>query len=196
MATTYYVSTTGNDTTGNGSVNLPYATINKALSISPSPNTISVAPGTYTPVSTGKITISIPVTIIGSGPGVILDFRNIPSYNSFIQVTSSNVSIINMSIITSVAKTTVHCIMVGGSTTGNTLSNIILDGVIMSTLKSTTASYCVCLQSSPSVILGSNKFSNITIQNCELTNATNGLKINFWCCMVALAKKNKLSRFE
>jgi len=48
----YYVSKTGSDSTGSGSQSLPYATVNKVLSLIPSNNsnhvTIYVAPGVYT----------------------------------------------------------------------------------------------------------------------------------------------------
>lgn len=47
----FYVSTTGSDTTGNGSVSAPYATITKAVSIAettaPGNATVIVEPGTY-----------------------------------------------------------------------------------------------------------------------------------------------------
>lgn len=44
---TYYVATTGNDTTGNGSIGNPWATIDKARVSSGNGDTISIASGTY-----------------------------------------------------------------------------------------------------------------------------------------------------
>jgi len=43
-----YVGKNGNDTTGDGSANLPYLTISKALTVATSSKTIFVFPGTYT----------------------------------------------------------------------------------------------------------------------------------------------------
>lgn len=48
IGATIYVATTGNDTTGNGSAETPYATITKAISVATANvDTISVAGGTY-----------------------------------------------------------------------------------------------------------------------------------------------------
>jgi hypothetical protein len=51
-ATTYFVSTTGNDTTGDGSVSLPWRTIQKCANTAASGDTCSVNDGTYT-ISSG-----------------------------------------------------------------------------------------------------------------------------------------------
>ena len=45
---TYYIATTGNDTTGNGSSGNPWATLSKAYSSSTGGDTIECAAGTYT----------------------------------------------------------------------------------------------------------------------------------------------------
>ena len=45
---TYYVATTGSNTTGNGSASQPWATITHALSQVPDGSLILVRPGTYT----------------------------------------------------------------------------------------------------------------------------------------------------
>ena len=45
---TYYVSNTGNDTTGDGSIDNHYATINKAITAAVNGDVIEVGPGTYT----------------------------------------------------------------------------------------------------------------------------------------------------
>jgi hypothetical protein len=47
FATKYYVSKTGNDSTGNGSEGNPYLTINKAISVSGNGSAIVVGAGTY-----------------------------------------------------------------------------------------------------------------------------------------------------
>ncbi len=43
-----YVAKSGNDTTGDGSANLPYLTITKALSVASAGTTVFIFPGTYT----------------------------------------------------------------------------------------------------------------------------------------------------
>jgi hypothetical protein len=52
--TTYYVATTGNDTTGDGSVGNPWATLQKAHDTAAASSQISVAAGRYDPVSVSK----------------------------------------------------------------------------------------------------------------------------------------------
>jgi len=62
--TTYYVSTTGSDETGDGSYSNPWKTIQHAVGQVSSGDTIMVASGTYTGAIVGKN-----VTISGLGPG-------------------------------------------------------------------------------------------------------------------------------
>jgi hypothetical protein len=64
MPTTWWVETTGNDTTGSGTSGAPYATIGKALSVAASGDTIAVQTGTYVVTSTMAITQST-ITIQG-----------------------------------------------------------------------------------------------------------------------------------
>jgi hypothetical protein len=61
--TTYYVSNSGNDA-NDGSWFHPFATIQHAVGVAASGDTIDVAPGTY--VETGQITISKSLTITGA----------------------------------------------------------------------------------------------------------------------------------
>ena len=56
---TYYVATTGNDTTGDGSFSLPWKTIGKAASVMVAGDTTYIRGGTYN--VTGSITPAIPV---------------------------------------------------------------------------------------------------------------------------------------
>jgi len=62
--TTYYVSTTGSDVTGDGSWHSPWKTVQYAIGQVYSGDTIEVAPGTY--VETGQIVISSNLTITGT----------------------------------------------------------------------------------------------------------------------------------
>jgi hypothetical protein len=64
---TYYVATTGNDTTNSGtSTASPFATINKALSLSTGGQTIAVASGSYNAVKDNKVR-TLGVTLLGYG---------------------------------------------------------------------------------------------------------------------------------
>ena len=56
---TLYVTKTGNDSTGNGTVGTPYLTIAKALSVSTSGGFVSIGPGTYQETSgSGYLTLN------------------------------------------------------------------------------------------------------------------------------------------
>jgi hypothetical protein len=73
--TTWFVTTGGNDTTGNGTSGNPYATVSKANSVALNGDTINVGPGTFTwqKISFAQSTITIvgasgyPLTTIMDG---------------------------------------------------------------------------------------------------------------------------------
>jgi hypothetical protein len=63
--TIYYVSTSGNDSTGDGSIGNPYATITRAITRSVNGDVIEIAAGTYT----GNFDVNKVVTINGVNAG-------------------------------------------------------------------------------------------------------------------------------
>jgi hypothetical protein len=65
-ASTWYVSTSGNDTTGNGSSLNPYKTIQKAVSVAGAYDTIQCAAGTYT----SGANLNKPLYLLGAQEGV------------------------------------------------------------------------------------------------------------------------------
>lgn len=72
---TFYVATTGNDTTGDGSVGNPYATPSKAHSVAADGDTIEIADGTY--VEASYITFNKAVTFHGASKlGTIIESLN------------------------------------------------------------------------------------------------------------------------
>lgn len=83
-AATYYVSMTGNDTTGDGSVGAPYRTINKGLSIVFAGDTLYVTQGNYTndvkATSVRSGTINSPITIVGQNWPNVGEIRLVNSY--------------------------------------------------------------------------------------------------------------------
>ncbi len=58
MPTTWYVETTGNDSTGSGTSGAPYLTVGKAVSVAAGGDTIAVQTGTYTITSAITLTQS------------------------------------------------------------------------------------------------------------------------------------------
>ena len=75
-AATNWVSTTGSDTSGNGSSSLPYATIQKAVNVSVGADLVIVRPGTYSGVGNRAINLggkSITVTSLDGPDATILD---------------------------------------------------------------------------------------------------------------------------
>lgn len=71
--TTIYVSTSGNDTTGHGSISTPYATIDKALSVAADNDKISISPGNYLNPSAA---ISVDVALLAPAGGVYIGVFN------------------------------------------------------------------------------------------------------------------------
>ena len=71
-ATTYYVRTTGNDTTGEGTALLPWLTIAKALAVPPaSGDTINIGAGTFDEVY-GRVVLPNGVNAVGAGAASIV----------------------------------------------------------------------------------------------------------------------------
>lgn len=96
-ANTIYVSTTGNDNTGDGSRDNPYQTVDRAIEAnrqSGGDKTIFLFDGVY---ETGNILISNNVTIIGQTCGNVI----ISSREEFIFNISSTVSITNLTLVNS-----------------------------------------------------------------------------------------------
>ena len=73
---TYYIATTGNDTTGNGSESTPWATFAKFLSSSASGDTCIIAAGTYTwataTVANRTVQAATGAAVIFDGAGAIV----------------------------------------------------------------------------------------------------------------------------
>lgn len=83
----WYVATTGNDTTGDGSSGNPFATINKAVNAASPGDSIYVAPGTYTFSTSPRVTVNKPLSLYGAQAGV--DARSRSGPETVIDVGSS-----------------------------------------------------------------------------------------------------------
>ncbi|MCE5185985.1 MAG: right-handed parallel beta-helix repeat-containing protein [Planctomycetaceae bacterium] len=80
----YFVSPTGSDTTGNGSINLPYKTIGKAVQMVSAGGTIYLRAGQHDYISTISLskngTSVLPITLQGyQDEDVVLDFTGQPT---------------------------------------------------------------------------------------------------------------------
>jgi hypothetical protein len=77
VGTTRYVATTGNDTTGDGTVGNPYRTIQKGVNVSAAGDTVSVTAGAYgeNVESLNSGTAVNPITILGVGSVSTRGFR-------------------------------------------------------------------------------------------------------------------------
>ena len=99
------VSTTGSDTTGNGSSGSPYATLSKAVSESSNGDTIKIKPGNYVESkrsSNVALNINKQLTLIGRS--TTLETRPEITLESItdqtgIQIIESNVSLIGLTFI-------------------------------------------------------------------------------------------------
>lgn len=90
----WYISSTGSDTTGNGTLGNPYATVSKALTVCANTDTIRLVTGTYTITSTTNINKQVTIT---SNSGVKTDVilnANCTIYN----IQESSVSITYMTL--------------------------------------------------------------------------------------------------
>src|SRR4051794_20264415 len=73
---TLYVSTTGSDSTGDGTQAKPWQTISKAAGLVVAGDTVLIAPGTYAEsitIDDKHGTSGNPITFLASGPGVVID---------------------------------------------------------------------------------------------------------------------------
>ena len=76
-ANTIYVNATGNDDTGNGSINNPYHTIGKGMSSVSENGTIRLANGKYSGTGNTELTISKSRSIVGeSQKGTVINGQN------------------------------------------------------------------------------------------------------------------------
>ncbi len=98
IGTDIYVSTSGSDTTGDGSQSNPYQTISKGISMVYPGGTVHILSGTYNGTNNRNIAISKNVNLIGEGGIVTIDGQStsvIFTINSGYTVTMSNLTLTN-----------------------------------------------------------------------------------------------------
>lgn len=91
---TWYISTTGSDTTGNGTLGNPYATISKTLTVCANTDVIKLLDGTYTITSTTNINKQVTITSNSTNKTLVILNANCTIYN----IQESNVSITYMTL--------------------------------------------------------------------------------------------------
>ncbi len=69
LAADLYVATNGSDTAGNGSLGAPFATLQRAVDLAATGDTIHLAGGVYTPTATAHVRSKRDLTIEGAGRG-------------------------------------------------------------------------------------------------------------------------------
>jgi len=110
----WYISTTGSDTTGDGSVGNPYATVSKCLTVCSNTDSIKALTGTYTITSTTNVDKQVTIT---SNSGVKTDVI-FSSNCTIFNVQQSNVSITYVTLQTS---STSELVTIDRMSTGSTV---------------------------------------------------------------------------
>jgi len=121
---TVYVSTTGSDVTGDGTLATPYATISNAILFCSNGYTIKMIDGTYTISSTVNINKQVTIT---SNSGTKTDVILSGSCTIF-NVQQNNINITNMTLQTSI---TDNLITIDSMSTGSTLPTF-WDSIVIS----------------------------------------------------------------
>ena len=161
---TYYIATTGNDTTGNGSSGNPWATLSKAYSSSTAGDTIICAAGTYTwatqtfsstrTITGAALSNGLPTTIFDGGGASVSDAARWAC--SSVNITISNVWFRNLTL-------TANAYGIGGYSYQN--ANLIaLTNVVFSSI---TFGGANC-----GVLGGLNATTPLTLTNCLIYNIT------------------------
>lgn len=174
-AQTYYISATGSDAVGNGSISSPWRTLYKAASVVKAPGSvIHVTAGTYT--ETEQVKLDVGVSIEGEGPSSVIksaltaDWKEILSLRSE-EGTNGNQHISNLKF-DGQNLSTFWCIYVSGRSNVSINDCIIADfkdrGVIFNGRNDDVAA-------APGIYATGNKFYNNKVSNCAAYNTANGI---------------------
>ncbi|MGA7720281.1 MAG: FlgD immunoglobulin-like domain containing protein [Ignavibacteriaceae bacterium] len=168
QASNYYVSTSGNDGTGDGSSGNPWATIQYAVSAATDGDIINISNGTYTLTST--LYLNHQLSLIGqSENGVIIDVSGITSHSWGINVNKSNSSLTNLTLKPNPNNTGGYPIHVSDNSNPRVLiSNISITYISISGSYKTAFDF--------------NGVDNVTISYLTATNTTNGNGIQVSAC--------------
>ncbi len=190
-----YVALNGNDTTGNGSQDSPYLTLQKAITIAnsissaSSPVTIIIYPGVYTENNTASLTITaLGITISGTSSSSSIIKPSVGNQ----PLISSGVSfqINNLTLLCSIASTSSALYLFGSA------NNSIIQSVnirlfnIGCNLAGTSSTYlvksCVFRDNTTAIQAVDNK---IVINNCNIQGSTSTLYANTGISLSGSANK-------
>jgi hypothetical protein len=154
--TNYYVSTAGNDLTGNGTFGNPYATIQKAVDISASGDIVNIAAGTY-PES---VTVSKSLTIQGADSATVILDKGDANYNDNNGNNGFTVSANNVTIKLLKIRNYRHAVT-------NTVS-----------VSNLTINQCTMLDNYSTAFYPGASFNGLTISNCIMRYNGNRYNVN------------------
>jgi autotransporter family porin len=139
VMTDIYVSTTGSDTTGDGTQSKPYQTILRGISAVPSGGTLHIANGVYTGAGNKNIVIAKDINIIGQSSSTIINGES--TSRLFTIISGTTVTIQNLTFANGNATSNGGAIYNAGNLTitGSTFTNnaAIYGGAIYNTGTST-----------------------------------------------------------
>jgi hypothetical protein len=164
---TLYVSTTGNDTTGNGSQENPYATISKAVNMASNGDTIEVAAGTYTE----NITINKSISLLGADNSTTILQPPISTTTATIQITdgASGTAIKQLTVK---GKYTTQSTTGSGNSGNNDSAILVLntDTVNNPAISNLLLENLILRQASNGFAFNNKNSSNISVKSCVIEN--------------------------
>lgn len=182
---TWYIGTTGSDTTGDGTSGNPYATIGKCITVGADGDTVKALTGTYNIASVINITKQITIT---SNSGINTDVI-FETASALFNIQNSNVSITYITIRSPTTGATLITIdkMSGGSTvptfwTGNTISNCIF-----------IAYYASILDLTGNFTISNNIFQGLGVQNITINCLIRVFSTRGLCTITNNTVNNKLA---
>lgn len=156
---TIYISPTGNDTTGNGTISTPYLTITKSLSVGSAGDTCYCLDGTYT---MEELVVNKVFTITGSSPSRVI-FDGSIYVGREIQATDS-CTISNIKFQNHTRDSYSAFITISGDNKNLTVSNCIFDNIIETPHPSAYGGIIGALETTVSLGL------TITVNSCIFSN--------------------------
>jgi len=180
LAVTHYVTKAGNDTTGDGSLALPWLTIHKALTTAPAGSVIGVGAGTYNEDSgSGYLNVTRQFasktyvrSLTGFAGDVVVMGTSDATYNVLISANASNIRFRNLTF-TMRLSTNSHCVRLANS------SNIEFYTCVFHVRSD--ASYRAGLQIQPSGVASA---TGIVVSGCSFTqrslNSAGGIVASGW----------------
>lgn len=177
---THYVTKAGNDTTGDGSLALPWLTIHKALTTAPAGAVIGVGTGVYQEDSgSGYLNVSRQFTsktylrsLTGFAGDVVIQGTSDATYNTLISANASNIRFRNVTFTMRIS-TNSHCVRVANC------SNIEFYTCVFHVRSD--ASYRAGLQVQPS---GVASCTGLVVSGCSFTqrslNSAGGIVASGW----------------